>query len=83
MLNFSRNEDHAPSENLAVFRTSLEAGTTANHVIHFIFAMRFLRIDAPWRQHVETSTHRRHAEKFSIKLSTLSSRVIDFGKIRE
>jgi hypothetical protein len=83
MLDFRGYKNYAAGGHLAVFRPSLEPSTAADHVIHFVFVVRLLRISTSSRQHIETSTHRSHAEKFFVQLATLRSLLVDFGKIGE
>jgi hypothetical protein len=69
VLQFRLDKNHSPGPHLGVVRTYLHPASSANHVIHLIFAMRFLPVDRAPRQNVNARTHGRHAQKFKIRLA--------------
>ena len=56
---------------LGLVGANLHTRSSADHKIHFIFAMWFLRIDSADRQNINSSTHSRNAKKFQIKFVAL------------
>ena len=87
MLDFGTYEDHISGGYLAVFLPILgagfETGASADYIVDLVFEMRPLPVGRSGGQDVESSAHRRHAEKFSVQLATLGSRAVDFGDVRK
>jgi len=71
VLQFCLDKNHGAGLHLGVFRTRLHASSSANYVVHLIFAMRFLPVDRAFRQNIDSGAYRRNAQKFKIRLGPL------------
>src|ERR1700688_1568444 len=64
---------------------NLHSGSAFDDVIHLIFAVRFLGIDAAFRQNVDASAHGLHASEFQVALAAggaLAVKVVNVEEVR-
>jgi hypothetical protein len=84
MLKFSLDENDGTGAHLGVLGTDLHPGKSSDDVVHLIFAVRFLRIDAAFRQHVDAGAQGRDAQEFEVELVFLgapASQVVDMEEV--
>src|SRR5208282_2861550 len=67
MLQFRLDENYRTGPHLGVLGADLHAGTSADDVVHLVFAVRFLGIDAAFRKHVHSGAHSGDTEEFEVE----------------
>jgi len=83
MSDLRRDENHAARGNFAIFRTGLEAGASADHVVDLVFAMRLLTVCPSGGQDLETGAHRRHTQELTVVLAARGALLVDLREAGE
>src|ERR1700689_566179 len=83
MPHFRRDKNQAARGNFAVFGSGLAAGASADDVVYLVFAMRVLPVCCPRGQDVEAGPHRRHPQKFEVRLAALEALLGDLRQAGE
>ena len=73
MLHFCRHEERAPCRNFLVLIAHVERASASNNVVHLVLMMRALQVRSSSSEYIQTSTHRRNAEKLEVCLLTLAA----------
>src|SRR5215469_9053696 len=81
VLDLRPHEDHAAFFNRLVSCTRLQPRAPSDDVIHLVLLMRLLRIGGARGQHIDSGTHRGHAQKLVVKLAASAAMFEDFGEL--
>jgi hypothetical protein len=79
VLDFGRHKEHGSRRDLRALIPRLESRAPAHDVVHFVFAMRALRIDRASRENIKSSAHRGHAQEFLVLLVPRGALRVDFA----
>ncbi|HEX4785838.1 MAG TPA: hypothetical protein VH350_15970 [Candidatus Sulfotelmatobacter sp.] len=63
--------------------TCFETRFSAEHVIHFIFMVRTLRVGGSCGQNVESGAHGGNAEEFAVQLAALGVVCLEFVHVEK
>jgi hypothetical protein len=67
VFQFSLHENHGPSSHLGVVGSDLHMGTSPNHVVHLVLAVRLLRINPAFRQNINAGAQGRDPKEFEVE----------------